>query len=110
MPSDMSLLKLSSDYALHKLEGSILAFHLFNINSGEIYKLNAVSFAFLEAFDGKRTVMDILESAIAHYNIDPQILTDDFMALVGQWKSLHILVGVNPESSSERSIDNGFIK
>jgi len=83
---------LSTDYALQHGDFAPRGYFLFNLQSGKIFKLNKVSYAMLEAFDGSRSVDGVVQAMLARYNVDVGRVSSDLSALVDQWVKQGILV------------------
>lgn len=76
--SDSLRMELNDNLFLYKLDDSLA--WLFNIESGEHYKLNDSSHFILSLFDGKKTVDEIQKIYIKKYAnedvVEPQLLKD----------------------------------
>lgn len=74
-------LTLSKDYMLHD-ENSKNIYFLFNITTGEIFKLNSTSFYFIKKCDGVSPIEDIFDDMSKNFAIDIKKIKKDFNPLL----------------------------
>lgn len=86
-----TIYSLSEDYALFHGDFASGGYFLFNLASGKIFRLNKVSHAMLETFDGKQSVEEILQGLSARYNAEKERVQADFLSLLEQWVKQGIL-------------------
>lgn len=63
-----AVLKLNSNYSLSALESEKSKYWLFELNEGNIYRLNEVSYYMLSLLDGKITFANIIEAISNRYD------------------------------------------
>jgi len=76
-------MKLADNQFLYKLDDLLM--WLFNVESGEHYNLNELSYFALSLFDGKRTVGEIRQLYVERYSksgVGEELLIEDFNSLV----------------------------
>ncbi|MBU4228385.1 PqqD family protein [bacterium] len=77
------ILQLKEEYILHKLDIGNGKFWLFNIENGDVYKLNRISYTILSLIDGKSTVGEINRCLFDKYpNKKPDLILKDFEELI----------------------------
>lgn len=86
-------IKLSEDYMLQKRERSGEDDFLFNIKSGEIYRLNGSAHDFISLCDGKRTYDEVVGEFCHAYRATREQVSADFMPLVAHLMELGIVLG-----------------
>jgi len=77
------VMKLADNQFLYKLDDSLM--WLFNIETGETYNLNELSYFTLSIFDGKRTVGEIRQLYVDRYSksgVGEEVLLKDFNSLL----------------------------
>jgi len=95
---DKTVMELADNQFLYKLGDSLR--WLFNIDTGEYYKLNESSFFVLSLFDGKKTVDEIQTIYVNKYSsnkIKEKALLRDFKELLKQLISNNVLVKIKKE-------------
>lgn len=87
------LIMLSENYVLQSHSESGGNDFLFNIKSGEIYRLNTSSFDFLSLCDGTRGFDAIVDAFCRLYDVKRDLVLADFRPLVAKLTDLGILLG-----------------
>lgn len=81
------ILQLKEKFALHKLDLEDSIFRLFNIENGDSFKLNEISFCILSLFNGEKNIEEIRKSILAMYpDENPDIILRDFDELMEKMK------------------------
>lgn len=77
------ILLLKEKFILHKLDLENSMFRLFNIENGDSFKLNEISFSILSLFDGKRSIEEIRNCILDKYpDENPDFILRDFSELM----------------------------
>lgn len=77
------ILLLKEKFILHKLDLENSMFRLFNIENGDSFKLNEISFSILSLFDGKRSIEEIRNYILDKYpDENPDFILRDFSELM----------------------------
>ena len=85
------ILQLKEEYILYKLEVDKGMFWLFNIENGDSYKLNEISYNILCLFDGNRNIEKIQKSIRDKFpDIDSDIVLKDFDEFLIEMKKQNI--------------------
>ncbi len=85
------ILQLKEEYILYKLEVDKGMFWLFNIESGDSYKLNEISYNILSLFDNNRSIEKIKKSILDKYpDMDSDIVLKDFDEFIIEMKKHQI--------------------
>ena len=92
MNADMTI-RLSEDYLLQRRETSGGNDFLFNVKTGEIYRLNGTAHDFLSLCDGKRTYDDVVVEFCRAYRATREQVSEDFRPLVSHLMDLGIVLG-----------------
>ena len=71
-----TILKLNDDVILKSVNNS---FRALNVNDGNQYRLNLVSFKMLENDDGKRNIDDIVNELTKIFDVEKTTLKDDIL-------------------------------
>ncbi len=71
-----TILKLNDDVILKSVNNS---FRALNVNDGNQYRLNLVSFKMLENADGKRNIDDIVNELTKIFDVEKTTLKDDIL-------------------------------
>ena len=97
---DNAIMKLADNQFLYKLDDSLR--WLFNIDTGEYYKLNESSFFVLSLFDGKKTVDEIRRIYVNKYSsseMGNKALLRDVNELLKQLMNNNVLVKIKKEAN-----------
>lgn len=85
------ILQLKEEFILYKLEVDKGMFWLFNIENGDSFKLNEISYYILFLFDGNRSIKKIKKCILDKYpDIDSDIVLKDFEELIIKMKKQNI--------------------
>ena len=85
------ILQLKEEFILYKLEVDKGMFWLFNIENGDSFKLNEISYYILFLFDGNRNIEKIKKCILDKYpDIDSDIVLKDFEELIIKMKKQNI--------------------
>lgn len=77
------ILLLKEKFILHKLDLENSMFRLFNIENGDSFKLNEISFCILSLFDGEKSIEEIRNCILDKYpDENPDIILRDFSELM----------------------------
>lgn len=77
------ILQLKEKFILHKLDLDDCMYRLFNIENGDSFKLNEVSFCILSLFDGEKSIEEIRNCILDKYpDENPDIILRDFCELM----------------------------
>ncbi len=83
------VLQLKEGFILYKLEVDGGMFWLFNIENGDSFKLNEISYYILSLFDGNRGMGEIHKCLLDNYpDADPNIIQKDFEELIDRTKDI----------------------
>lgn len=86
-------LQLKEEFILYKLEVGKGMFWLFNIENGDSFKLNEISYYMLSLFDGNRSIGEIYKCILKTYpDSDPNIILEDFEELMERMKKENIFI------------------
>ena len=86
------ILQLKEEYILHKLDIGNGKFWLFNIENGNVYKLNRISYTILSLIDGESTVGEINRCLFDEYpNKKPDLILKDFEELIEKIRRENII-------------------
>lgn len=84
-------LQLKEEFILYKLEVGKGMFWLFNIENGDSFKLNEISYYMLSLFDGNRSIGEICKCILNKYpNSNPDVVLEDFEELIERMKKENI--------------------
>lgn len=83
--------KLSDNWSLHRESLETVKHYLFNIDGGDIIKLNSVSFDMLSFMDGTSSLENILDKISAGYDVDMSTLRNDLTVLIDKCLAKNIL-------------------
>jgi len=87
------VLQLKEEFILYKLEVGKGMFWLFNIENGDSFKLNEISYYMLSLFDGNRSIGEICKCILDKYpNSNPDVVLEDFEELVERMKKENIFI------------------
>lgn len=90
------ILQLKEEFILYKLEVDKGMFWLFNIENGDSFKLNEISYNILFLFDGNRSIEKINKCIFDKYpDIDSDIVLKDFEELIIKMKKQNIFTERN---------------
>ncbi len=85
------MFQLKEEFILYKLEVDEGMFWLFNIENGDSFKLNQISYNILCLFDGNRNIEKIKKSILDKFpDIDSDIVLKDFEELIIEMKKQNI--------------------
>ena len=85
------ILQLKEEYILYKLEVDKGMFWLFNIENGDSFKLNEISYYILFLFDGNRNIEKIKKCILDKYpDKNSDIVLKDFEELIIKMKKQNI--------------------
>jgi len=85
------ILQLKEEFILYKLEVDNGLFWLFNIENGDSYKLNEISYNILSLFDNNRSIENIKKDIIDKYpDMDSGIVIKDFEEFIIEMKKQKI--------------------
>lgn len=85
------VLQLKEEFVLYKLEIDKGMFWLFNIENGDSFKLNEISYYILSLFDGEKSVGDIQKYLLDKYkNVNTKAIVKDFIELVQKMENENI--------------------
>ena len=83
------VLQLKEEFILYKLEVGGGMFWLFNIENGDSFKLNEISYYILSLFDGNRSMGEIHKCVLDNYpDADPNIIRKDFEELIDKTRNI----------------------
>jgi len=86
-------LQLKEEFILYKLEVGKGMFWLFNIENGDSFKLNEISYYMLSLFDGNRSIGEICKCILNKYpNSNPDVVLEDFEELIERMKKENIFI------------------
>lgn len=87
------VLQLKEEFILYKLEVGKGMFWLFNIENGDSFKLNEISYYMLSLFDGNRSIGEICKCILNKYpNSNPDVVLEDFEELMERMKQENIFI------------------
>jgi len=87
------VLQLKEEFILYKLEVGKGMFWLFNIENGDSFKLNEISYYMLSLFDGNRSIGEICKCILNKYpNSNPDVVLEDFEELIERMKKENIFI------------------
>lgn len=86
------IFSLASDFVLSPSLEDKNRFHLFNIESGKIYKLNKVTYEFLSLLDGKKQLCDVYALLHAKFAVSPDLLYNDMEEILDKLITHSVLV------------------
>jgi len=87
------VLQLKEEFILYKLEVGKGMFWLFNIENGDSFKLNEISYYMLSLFDGNRSIGEICNCILNKYpNSNPDVVLEDFEELIERMKKENIFI------------------
>ena len=87
------VLQLKEEFILYKLEVGKGMFWLFNIENGDSFKLNEISYYMLSMFDGNRSIGEICKCILNKYpNSNPDVVLEDFEELIERMKKENIFI------------------
>lgn len=90
--SNSSVWRIADEYVLYKLDIDRGLFWLFNIDEGNSFKLNEVSYFILSCFDGKRSLSAIQNKILLKYPDEKkEVVLNDFKELFGTLKEKGII-------------------
>jgi len=75
---DDDIISLSEDYSLYSLDLKERKYWLFNVKDGSNFKLNAASYFILSKCDGQTSVGELKKESINRYQINEEIIIEDF--------------------------------
>lgn len=76
------VLQLKEEYILHNLEVEDGMFWLFNIETGDSFKLNETSYQMLSLLDGNKSIEEVQKCFLEKYpDSNPDIILKDFEEL-----------------------------
>lgn len=82
--------RILEKFVLHRLGDEL--YWLFDIQDGDVYQLNAVSYFIISCFDGKTSLQNILDKVELQYSrIEAQEVRGDFEELVQKLINAQIL-------------------
>jgi len=85
------IMQLKEEFILYKLEVDNGMYWLFNIENGDSFKLNEISYYILSQFDGNRNIKKIKKCIFDNYpDIDSNIVLKDFEELIIEMKKQNI--------------------
>ena len=85
------VLQLKEEFILYKLEVGKGMFWLFNIENGDSFKLNEISYYMLSLFDGNRSIGEICKCIPNTYpDATPDVISKDFEGLMERVKKENI--------------------
>lgn len=85
------VLQLKEEFVLYKLEIDKGMFWLFNIENGDSFKLNEISYYILSLFDGEKSVGDIQKCLINKYkDASNNAILKDFNELIEKMEKVNI--------------------
>lgn len=83
---------LASDFVLSPSLEDTNRFHLFNIDSGKIYKMNKVTYEFLSLLDGKRQLCDVYVALQAKFAVSAELLYKDIEEVIDRLITHSIII------------------
>ncbi|GAB6187323.1 PqqD family protein [Thermopirellula anaerolimosa] len=84
--------QLAGDYTLYQGQPDEKRYCLFNVRDGKIFRLNAVSYAMLESFDGEDTVETIATKLSQRFAASVEEIRNDLLAMIAEWTNRGILI------------------
>jgi len=85
------ILQLKEEFTLYKLEVGKGMYRLFNIENGDSFKLNEISYYILSLFDRNRSLGEIQKCILDKYpDIDNDIVLKDFEELIKRMKKENV--------------------
>ena len=85
------ILQLKEEFILYKLEVDKGMFWLFNIENGDSFKLNEISYNILSLFDNNRSIEKMKKSILDKYpDMDSDIVLKDFEEIIIEMKKQKI--------------------
>lgn len=84
--------KLSDNYVLFHGQLDEDRHYLFDIQSGKVFRLNAVSYAMLESFDGEKTVEGVVAELTKQFDASENEIRNDLLEMVQVWLDRGILI------------------
>ena len=85
------ILQLKEEFILYKLEVDKGMFWLFNIDSGDSFKLNEISYNILSLFDNNRSIKRIKKCILDKYpDMDSDTVLKDFEEFIIEMKKQNI--------------------
>ncbi len=86
------VLQLKEEFILYKLDVGEGMFWLFNIENGDSFKLNEISYHILSLFDGNKNVGEIHKCILDRYHdMDTDEVSGDFEELIESMVKNNIL-------------------
>lgn len=73
--------RFAEEWNLHKEELKDKKYYLFNVNKGDIIKLNEVSFNILVNINGENTIQEIIDIILKQFDVENDILIKDIEGL-----------------------------
>ena len=90
------ILQLKEEFILYKLEVGNGMFWLFNIENGDSFKLNEISYYILSLFDRNRSIEKINKCIFDKYpDIDSNTILKDFEELIIKFQKQNIFIERN---------------
>lgn len=85
------VLQLQEEFLTYKLEVGDGMFWLFNIETGDSFKLNETSYHMLSLFDGSKSMREIHKCILDGYpDSKPDVILKDFEELIGRMKKENV--------------------
>ena len=85
------IMQLKEEFILYNLDVDDGMYWLFNIENGDSFKLNEISYYILSQFDGNRSIEKIKKCIFDNYpDIDSNIVLKDFEELIIEMKKQNI--------------------
>ena len=89
---EKEIYSLSNKFSLYNYDLQDGPYLLFNIDSGNIYRLNKTSYTMIELINGQRTIEEILELLYTKYQAAHDEIKNDLLALIKQWVEKKVLI------------------
>ena len=84
------ILRISEKFVLHRLGDEL--YWLFDVQDGDVYQLNAVSYFIISCFDGKTSLQNILDKVELQYSrVEAQEVRRDCEELIKKLINAQIL-------------------
>ncbi len=85
------VLQLKEEFILYKLEAGKGMFWLFNVENGDSFRLNEISYCILSLFDGNKSIGEIRKCILDKYlDATPDVISKDFEGLMERVKRENI--------------------
>lgn len=87
------VLQLKEEFLTYKLEVGDGMFWLFNIETGDSFKLNETSYHMLSLLDGSKSIEEIQECILDEYpDSNPDVILKDFEELIERMEKENIFI------------------